>query len=54
MHPDNWPTVYGAVSGILLYLNSVGFAIPSTKQEWCALLGGIAMAALGLKSAGVR
>lgn len=54
MHPDTQTTVLGILGGMLTYWAGVGFALPTTRQEWATLLGSLALAALGYKSAGVK
>ena len=45
----NWrSSLYGSLSGALLWWAGVGFKIPETKQEWAFTLGSLAMVMWGL------
>ena len=47
----NWhTTASGIVAGALLYWSTVGFRLPQTSQEWVSLLGGAALALLGVNA----
>ena len=48
---SNWhTTVSGAAAGLLLYWSTVGFKLPEARQEWVSLLGGAALALLGVNA----
>ena len=47
----NWhTTASGVAAGVLLYWSTAGFKLPGTSQEWVSLLGGAALALLGVNA----
>lgn len=45
-----WTTVVGVLAGVAYYVQSTGFKMPSTKQEWWTFLFGALLAVLGIAS----